>query len=142
VSVGTPGSLRTISNLAPGVNGTDAVNVNQLNAAVNGVNGLVTTFASSLYQLNNRINHVQQNAFAGAAVAISLAAPAVPTMPGKTAINAAYGNYAGQSAFSVTFAHRLDLAPYYGSWNVNGGVGTGFTGAARVGGRIGLGVEF
>jgi hypothetical protein len=34
VSVGSPGNERRITNVAPGVNGTDAVNVNQLNATV------------------------------------------------------------------------------------------------------------
>jgi autotransporter adhesin len=121
--------------VAPGVAGTDAVNVNQLNTAVAGL-------SQSIYQLHQRIDNVQKQAFAGAAVAIALSAPAIPTMPGKTAVNASYGNYAGQSAMSVTFAHRLDLPNQYGAWNVNGGVGFGFTGQARVGGRIGIGVEF
>jgi len=43
---------------------------------------------------------------------------------------------------SASFAHRFTNMPGYNAWYVNGGIGSGFTGVSRVGGRIGLGVEF
>jgi autotransporter adhesin len=41
VSVGSRGYERRVTNVAPGVNGTDAVNLNQMNASINGVQNQV-----------------------------------------------------------------------------------------------------
>jgi hypothetical protein len=120
LSVGAVGAERTISNVAPGVLGTDAVNVNQLNSA---------------------ISTLKKQAFSGIASAIAMGAPAMPSAPGKTVLNMSYGNYGGQSAVGITFAHRLNTDGA-GNWFVNGGAATGFTSGNRLGVRIGIGVEF
>ncbi|KWI57957.1 YadA-like family protein [Burkholderia pseudomultivorans] len=49
MSVGSPGAERTISNVAPGVHGTDAVNVNQLNSAMSGMQDSISSFARKAY---------------------------------------------------------------------------------------------
>jgi autotransporter adhesin len=43
VSVGVPGGERRITNVAPGIFGTDAVNVNQLTSAVAGLTDQINT---------------------------------------------------------------------------------------------------
>ena len=100
VSVGNAatGQLRAIANVAPGLLGTDAVNVNQLQQAVSGA--------------------VQQsNAFAARGVAASLAMPAMPALAaGRKWMGAAVGNYAGASAIGFAFGYQV-------SENLNLGLG-------------------
>src|SRR5690606_30878013 len=86
---------QAITNVAPGVNGTDAVNVNQLssvNAATN----------ARMNQLNSQINTVAQKAYAGVASAMAVQAPAL-SIPGKTTMRVGYGYYQGQSAVGLSF---------------------------------------
>lgn len=82
VSVGSPGNERTISNVAPGVYGTDAVNVNQLNG-------------------------VAQTAYAG--VASSTALGMIPQLDrDKTfAVGVGFGNYQNNSAIAVGASARI-----------------------------------
>jgi autotransporter adhesin len=92
VSVGNAatGQLRGITNVAPGVLGTDAVNVNQLQQAVSNATS-------------------QANAFAAQGVAAALAMPSMPTLPaGKKWMGAAAGNYAGASAIGFAFGYQVN----------------------------------
>jgi autotransporter adhesin len=75
VSVGSAGNERRITNLAAGVNGTDAVNMDQLKAA-----------------------------YAGAAMSLALNTTFMPNLtPGKKAVGAGVGYYKGEAAVGVTF---------------------------------------
>jgi autotransporter adhesin len=89
VSVGTPGNERTITNVAPGVNPTDAANIEQLQG------------------LQQNINTVARNAYSGIAMAGALAGlPQVEQ--GKTfQLSAGVGNYAGYSALAVGGSARI-----------------------------------
>jgi autotransporter adhesin len=92
VSVGNAatGQLRGIANVAPGLLGTDAVNVNQLQQAVSNATS-------------------QANAFAAQGVAAALAMPSMPTLPvGKKWMGAAVGNYAGASAIGFAFGYQVN----------------------------------
>jgi autotransporter adhesin len=84
VSVGSQGNERRITNVAPGVNPTDAVNVSQLNNALGGV--------------QNQINEVARNAYSGVAAATSLAM--IPEVDLNKAFSFGIGtaNYSGQQA--------------------------------------------
>lgn len=83
VSVGSPGSERTISNVAPGVYGTDAVNMNQLQNAINGVQ----------YQVN-----VNKAGIASVAAATNI--PGLAT--GQTwSMGLGYGNYLGYNGVAI-----------------------------------------
>jgi autotransporter adhesin len=89
VSVGSPGNERTITNVAPGVNPTDAVNVAQLQG------------------VQQNINDTARAAYSGVAMAGALAGlPQVEQ--GKTfQVAAGVGNYAGYSAIAIGASARL-----------------------------------
>ena len=76
VSVGAPGSERRITNVAPGMLGTDAVNLNQLNT-------------------------VRRDAEGGAAAAIAVAGLPQAYVPGRSMVAAAGGTYQGQTAVAI-----------------------------------------
>ena len=103
---------RTISDLAPGVLGTDAVNVNQLNSAE---------------RLLKR----------GIATSMAMSSIITPSAPGKTTIGFNGATYAGYYSAAINFAHRVNTdVPLY----ITGAIGAGEAGA--VGGRVGVAVEF
>jgi len=83
VSVGSPGNERRITNVAPGVNPTDAVNVSQLQG------------------VQQSVNDVARSAYTGVAMAGALAGlPQVEQ--GKTfQLGAGVGAYAGYAALAI-----------------------------------------
>ncbi|QIM62022.1 hypothetical protein A1D29_01115 [Pasteurellaceae bacterium Orientalotternb1] len=88
------GSAARITNVAPGVNGTDAVNVNQLK--------------QGLGDINNRITKTDKNLRGG--IAGSNAAAGLPQVyqPGKSMVAAAAGTYKGESAVAVGYSRSSD----------------------------------
>lgn len=88
------GSAARITNVAPGVNGTDAVNVNQLK--------------QGLGDINNRITKTDKNLRGG--IAGSNAAAGLPQvyLPGKSMVAAAAGTYKGESAVAVGYSRASD----------------------------------
>ncbi|KHK49821.1 hypothetical protein PI87_25260 [Ralstonia sp. A12] len=114
VSVGAPGAERRITNVAPGVDPTDAVNVSQLQS------------------VQQSVNTVAKQAYSGVAMAGALAGlPQVE--PGKTAqIGAGFGSYGGYTALAIGGSARVAQnvivrmgvsATSAGHAMVNGGVG-------------------
>ncbi|KVM71164.1 hypothetical protein WJ60_09125 [Burkholderia ubonensis] len=89
VSVGAPGSERRITNVAAGVNPTDAVNVSQLGA------------------VQSSVNNVARTAYAGIAAATALTM--IPEVDaGKTiAVGIGSSTYQGYSAVAIGFTARL-----------------------------------
>ena len=83
-----------IQNVAPGVNGTDAVNVNQVNAVAG--------------NLNNRINRVGHIANAGVAQAIATAGLPQAYLPGKSMMAVAGGTYEGEAGYAIGFSTISD----------------------------------
>jgi autotransporter adhesin len=138
VSVGSVGAERRITNVAPGINGTDAVNVNQLTAA------MASTLASANAYTNQQIanvnfdlgqlrNHVNQ----GVAAAMAMADAPFPSAPGRTSYTANTAIYYGKVAFSASLSHRLNTdSPFAITGAVTYGGGNG------VGGRAGVAGEF
>lgn len=94
VSVGSMGNERRITNVAPGVNGTDAVNVDQLN----NLKGDVT----------NLINSSSNLASAGTAAAMAAATIPQSILPGKGMVGAAMGTYNGQAAMALGLSKVTD----------------------------------
>lgn len=88
------GSAARITNVAPGVNGTDAVNVNQLN--------------QGLGDVHKRINKTNKDLRGG--IAGSNAAAGLPQvyLPGKSMVAAAAGTYKGESAVAVGYSRASD----------------------------------
>ena len=95
VSVGAAGAERRITNVAPGVNGTDAVNVNQLNNVAGAVNNLSTQLAET-----------QRVAYTGVAMSMAMAGNYMPGLaPGESAMGVGVGGFKGYGALSLNFKH-------------------------------------
>jgi autotransporter adhesin len=109
VSVGAVGAERRITNVAPGINVTDAVNVGQM--------------YQSYGQLNSHINRVERNANGGIAVVAAMAMSVMRPRPGKSTVNLGSGYFGGQSGLCVTAAHTARS----GKFGMAGGVGTHYT---------------
>ncbi len=115
VSVGSPGNERRITNVAPGVAGTDAVNMNQLNSVAN-----YATALNSALSVRVDGELASANALSGLAFA---------TAPGKGMLSAGFGFEQGQGAFAVGFSHQFNdkyntIIRAGGSF----GVGSGYNG--------------
>jgi autotransporter adhesin len=112
----------TVHNVAPGVAGTDAVNVNQLNATSAGLNNRINA-------LGDRLDGVEKNAYAGVAAAMALQMPG-SYVPGKTVMRIGAGSFKGQSAVGVSFRRTSEN----NAWSITGGVATS---RAGVGATVG-----
>ncbi|UNU72945.1 YadA-like family protein [Moraxella nasovis] len=120
LSVGTKTSPTRITNVAPGINTTDAVNVGQLNHMAN--------------MINNRIGDVENNANAGVSSSMAMATLPQAYIPGKSMLTGGIASYNGQGAVAVGFSKLSDN----GRWvlkmsgsadtqgNAGGAVGAGF----------------
>ncbi len=108
VSVGSAGNERRVTNVAPALNGTDAVNLAQLQAATtafgttaaglqNQVNGLQT----QLNQTNFDLGQVRRRANGGTAGAMAVAGLPQAFEPGKSMIGGAVGYWQDQVAFAI-----------------------------------------
>ena len=107
---------RRVTNVAPGIFGTDAVNVAQLNAGL-------------------------KSAYRGIAMSMAMGATITPSAPGKTTVNLGAGTFGGEYAMSLVFSHRLAnvATPVY----ISGGIAnSGIAGGNNWGGRMSVGVEF
>lgn len=128
VSVGAPGAERRITNVAPGINPTDAVNVSQLQ-------GLNASFDQRFNALQQQLAANTIEARRGIAAAAALAPTIMPTRPGRTVISVSGGFYMGEAGVGIGISHRLNLsipAMLFGSY-ANGGSNAHVT---RIGGAI------
>jgi autotransporter adhesin len=95
VSVGAAGSERQIANVAAGTQGTDAVNVNQLNQSA----------GSTLKQANDytdsKTEGTRRDAYAGTASALAVAGLPQAVLPGRGMVALGGGTYGGQSAVAI-----------------------------------------
>lgn len=130
VSFGSAGNERRLTNVAAGVNQTDAVNVGQLQSAVAG-------FQSQIGSLQSEITANQQEARRGIVAAVSAAPVLMPSARGRTTVAVNAGYYRGQSGVGIGISHRLDWTTptvLFGGYS-NGG------GSEHIG-RAGMAVEF
>ena len=115
-----------ITNVAPGTDPTDAVNVSQLNARL-GATGQVA--AAQLQQLENKIDQNQDRANAGIAGAIAQGTIPQVTRPSAFGLGVGTGYYGGQSALAVGASAMTDGGNWIfkGNFSVNtkGRVGAG-----------------
>ena len=113
--IGLNNGGNTITNVAPGKNGTDAVNVNQLVGMGN--------------QLQQNINNVGKKAYAGVAGAIAQSSIPQVTRPGATGLGIGGGHYGGESAMAIGVSSMSDG----GNWIIKGNFST------NTGGHVGVG---
>ena len=122
VSVGNAatGLDRQITSVTPGTQGTDAVNLNQLDAGVTQSENYADTVG----------NRVQRNAYAG--IAAALAQPSIPMLaPGKQWVGLRYGTYGGQNALGAAYAYQISQ-----HWNAAAGASSSVNG-----GPVGVSVQ-
>ncbi|MCF7529221.1 YadA-like family protein [Neisseria lisongii] len=113
----------TITNVARGVNPTDAVNVSQLNEV-----------KGDIYNINNKVDDLDKRVRGiGANAAATASLPQV-ILPGKSMMAAAVGGYGGASALAVGYSRASDngklILKIQGTanteGNLSGGVGMGY----------------
>jgi autotransporter adhesin len=118
-----------IHNVAPGVAGTDAVNVNQLNTAVGGVN-------NRLNALDNQLNRNTKMLSGGIAASAAMAV-VTPVEPGRYHVSGAVASYNGEAGIGFNLLKRSDN----GQTTLHAGVGWGSGGGKAIV-RVGFGFSF
>ncbi|OOF62449.1 YadA-like family protein [Rodentibacter pneumotropicus] len=91
---GIDAGSKRITDVAPGVKGTDAVNVNQLKGET--------------VDIRNDMNRLDKNLRAGIAGAIATGGLYHATLPGKSMVSAGVGTYKGEGAISVGYSRLSD----------------------------------
>jgi len=101
VSVGSATTTRRITNVAPGINGTDAVNVSQLNTAVNGLQGQINGVQGQVFDLRRNT---------GFGIAGATAMAMIPEVQGdqRFALGLGFGGFDEFQAVALGFTGRLD----------------------------------
>ena len=130
VSVGAAGSERRITNVADGINATDAATVRQLQATY-------SDFQSDFNAVNNRIDELDDRVddVGSLASAFSALVPN-PSASGKTQISLGMGHYNGSSALAAGIFHNLK-----DSILVNAAISTSFS-SNETAGRAGVTFSF
>jgi len=117
----------TITNVADGVNNSDAVNLGQLNRAlknmptkadVQDLNGRVNGLNQSVGKMNSRINEVEQDGRAGVAMSMATAGLGQVYVPGRSAISVGTGFYRGEQGYAIGLSSISDG----GNWILKGSV--------------------
>ena len=112
-----------VSNVAPGVAGTDAVNVNQMNTGLSSVGKVINDLAQ-------RIDGNEKNADAGTAGAMAMASMPQAFIPGKSMLGAGAATYQGQTAIAIGVSKLSEN----GKWVLK------LNGAANSRGKVGVSV--
>jgi autotransporter adhesin len=115
----------TVHNVAPGVAGTDAVNVNQLNSGIAGANAYTDARVNAL---GGEIRSIAKDASAGAAGAMAMANMPQAYIPGKSMVSAGVAGFDGQAALAIGVSKLSDN----GRWVVK------FSGSANSRGKVGV----
>jgi len=125
VAVGSADSPRQVANVAAGTQGTDAVNVNQLNAVSN-------QFTQSLNTVNNQLTQMQQqiqqtDSMAREGIAATAAMASIPHMDRDSnfAMGVGTATFQGQKAMAVGMQARI-------TENLKATLNGGFAGSQRV----------
>ena len=126
VSVGSAGNERRITNVAAGVNNTDAVNVAQLNASSANILSEANAYT------DRKINDLSDEAHRGIAGAIAMSRAIMSLNPGESGLSAGFGQSGSQGAVALSFQHNTKE-------NIQFNFGASFdTQNVQVGGGIGI----
>ncbi|WP_250623123.1 YadA-like family protein [Pinirhizobacter soli] len=102
VSVGSAGHERTVTNVANGVNPTDAVNVGQLGDAINEAKSWSKDYVDQKFQsVDNDLNRIGNRANAGIAAAMAMASLPQAYQPNQSSAGAAVGSFHGETGVAV-----------------------------------------
>ncbi|MDP3512320.1 MAG: hypothetical protein Q8S20_06195 [Sulfuritalea sp.] len=125
VSVGSPGNERRITNVAAGINQTDAVNVAQLQ-------NMSADFQSRFDAVSKDIQNVSIESRRGIAAVAAMSNTPMPSAPGRTTwtVNTSY--FQNETGAGFAFAHRLNT-PVPLAITVGFGTGGGRQNVVRAG---------
>ncbi|WP_265562197.1 YadA-like family protein [Sphingomicrobium arenosum] len=146
VSIGAVGSERRLTNVAAGINDTDAVNMAQLSQFYDAVDGFADTTSAMLddhesrivalenvtFNLGETLGRLDEEIDGSTAVAVAMTGNAL--IPGKQfAMTGNVGTYNGAWAASLQLGAMVakDMA-------VNAGIATGFNKGGKTGARVGF----
>lgn len=88
---------RTLSGVAPGIAGTDAVNVNQLNAGVDYAINQANAYTDNRFnQFEGDMWNLERGYRGGTASAMAMAGLPQAYLPGKSMLSVAFGGYQGE----------------------------------------------
>lgn len=130
----------TITNVADGVNDSDAVNKGQLNEQIDTIdrviNGELVNIDRNVNNLGYRIGEVEDNANAGISAAMAMSSLPQAYIAGKSMIGGGIASYNGESAVAIGVSRVSDN----GRWvmKINGTADT----QGNAGGAIGAGFHF
>jgi trimeric autotransporter adhesin len=130
VSVGAAGQERQIANVAPGVEGTDAVNVNQLNSGLGGALGQAKAYT------DDQVRSARKDSYGGAAAAIAMAGLPQAVLPGRGMVAMSAGTYGGQSAMAVGLSQLSETGKW--AYKLQGTAST----RGEFGGSVGAGMHW
>jgi autotransporter adhesin len=139
VSVGSAGNERRITNVAAGVNATDAANVGQVQAAHAAVSQLGAQHDSRLdvleaLALNVQVDLRQLDRKLAGSTATAIAMGGATFLPGKSVnITGNVATYDGAVAGSLQIGALVRE-----NWAVNAGVATNFNKSGKIGARAGF----
>ena len=108
VSVGSATTTRRITNVSAGVNANDAVNVSQLNTAVNGLQGQINGVQGQLNGVQNQVYDLRRST--GFGIAGSTAIAMIPGLQGdqRFALGIGIGGFDDYQAVGLGFTGRID----------------------------------
>jgi autotransporter adhesin len=102
VSVGSAGHERTVTNVAAGVNATDAVNVQQLNTGIQSAEDWAKNYTDQkLDGIHQDINSVSNRANAGIAAGIAMSSLGQAYQPNLSTFGVGVGSYRGEAGLAV-----------------------------------------
>ncbi|MEM5367669.1 YadA family autotransporter adhesin [Paraburkholderia azotifigens] len=130
VSVGAAGQERQITNVAAGVQGTDAVNVNQLNQSMGNAVGEAKAYT------DDQVRSARKDSYGGAAAAIAMAGLPQAVLPGHGMVALAAGTYGGQSAMALGVSQLSDSGKW--AYKLQGTAST----RGELGASIGAGMHW
>lgn len=130
VSVGSVGNERQLTNVAAGTQGTDAVNLDQLNHSMSNVTNDANVYTDQRYSaLKEDLKKQDSTLSAGIAGAMAMASLTQPYTPGASMATIGAASYRGQSALSVGVSSISDsgrwVSKLQASSNTQGDMGVG-----------------
>ncbi|WP_160168749.1 YadA family autotransporter adhesin [Bordetella bronchiseptica] len=131
ITLGNNAGTTTIANVSPGVAGTDAVNVNQLNAGIASANQYTDQRVS---QVERRMDSLRHDSNAAAAGAIAMANLPQAFLPGRSMASVGMGSYEGQAALAIGVSRLMEN----GKWVMKLGSSANTRGKFGVGAGIGF----
>ncbi|MGF6710972.1 autotransporter adhesin [Luteibacter sp. W1I16] len=113
VSVGSVGNERTVTNVAAGVNSTDAVNVGQLDQAIESAKNWTKSYVDQRFQsVDQELNRIGNRANAGIASAMAMASLPQAYQPNQNAAAVAVGSFHGETGIAVGMSTITESGRY------------------------------